>query len=81
VKRAKSTRGVAASIRSLRTGERKAARPSAAFNLTPKERAILADPGWVTEDEADIIFTMRQQHEPTISLEKVAKELGLPLEN
>lgn len=58
-----------------------AARPSSQFRLTRKERAILADPDWVTEDEADVIYCMRREHEPTASLEQVAKELGLPLEN
>ncbi len=68
-----------------RAGGRKppkvAARPSSAFHLTRKERAILADPDWVTEDEADVIYCMRHEHEPTIPFEEVAKELGLPLEN
>jgi len=47
------------------------ARPSSALNLTRKERAILADPDWVTEDEADAIYAMRHEHEPTIPLEEV----------
>jgi hypothetical protein len=56
------------------------ARPSSILNLTRKERAILADPDWVTEDEADVIYAMRHEHEPSIPLEEVAKEFGLPLE-
>jgi hypothetical protein len=51
------------------------------LSLTRKERAILADADWVTEDEADVIYSMRHEHEPTIPLEEVAKELGLPLES
>ena len=58
-----------------------AARPSSEFKLTRQERAILADPDWVTGDEADIIYCMRHEREPTVPLEEVAKELGLPLEN
>ena len=58
-----------------------AARPSSSLSLTRKERAILADADWVTEDEADVIYSMRHEHEPTIPLEEVAKELGLPLES
>jgi hypothetical protein len=66
-------------VRAART--RTTARPSSEFQLSSRERAILADTDWVTEDEADVIFCMRQEHEPTIPLDEVAKELGLPLEN
>jgi hypothetical protein len=59
----------------------KTVRPSSSFRLTGKERAILADPDRVTEDEADVIYCMRHEHEPTIPFEEVAKELGLPLES
>ena len=52
---------------------KRGARPSSL-----KERAILADPDWVTENEADIIYCMRHEHEPTTSLEMVVKQLGLP---
>ena len=58
-----------------------AARPSSELHLTRRERAILANPDWVTEDEADIIHCMRHEHEATIPLEEVANELGLPLES
>ena len=82
VKQANTARRVSAPTRGLRGRTRAAsARPSSEFKLTRKERAILADPDWVTEDEADIIYCMRHEHEPTIPLEEVAKELGLPLEN
>ena len=57
---------------------KRGARPSSQFRLTLKERAILADPDWVTENEADIIYCMRHEHEPTTSLEMVVKQLGLP---
>ena len=35
------------------------ARPAAEFKLTAKERALLKDPEWITEDEADLILGMR----------------------
>ena len=54
----------------------KAARRSSAFRLTRKERAILADPDWVTEDEADVIYCMRHEHEPTTLLELVRSGTG-----
>ena len=82
VKQAKTARRVSTSASGLHGRTRKAAaRPSSEFKLTRKERAILADPDWVTEDEADIIYCMSHEHEPTIPLDEVAKELGLPLEN
>lgn len=38
-------------------------RPSSEFKLTAKERALLKDPEWMTEDEADLIIAMRRQAE------------------
>ena len=38
---------------------------------------MLADPDWVTEDEADAIFCSRQQGSKTIDWAKVRKEIGL----
>jgi hypothetical protein len=39
------------------------ARPSSQFKLTAKERALLKDPDWMTEDEADLILAMRSEAE------------------
>ena len=33
--------------------------PSAGTNLTAKERKLLKDPEWITEDEADFIMAKR----------------------
>ena len=32
-------------------------------NLTPEERAMLPDPNWLTEDDADAIASLRAQAE------------------
>ena len=47
--------------------------------LTPAERALLADPNYVTEDEADFIIgerRMRQEAHKAIPLEEVLKRYG-----
>ncbi|HEX5430831.1 MAG TPA: hypothetical protein VFW83_02595 [Bryobacteraceae bacterium] len=52
------------------------ARPSSDFDLTKEERAILADPDWVTEDEEDIIIGERilaGEGDRPIPLEEVLK--------
>jgi hypothetical protein len=52
-------------------------------NLTAKERALLPDPQWVTEDDADAITMMREEKkagERSYSLEQVLREYGLTLE-
>lgn len=46
--------------------------------LTPAERRKLKDPGFITEDEADIIVCNRRRHEPTVSLDKLLAEEGIP---
>jgi len=33
--------------------------PASAVKLSPDERAMLADPNWITEDEADLIMGKR----------------------
>jgi hypothetical protein len=33
--------------------------PASEVKLTPPERAMLADPNWITEDEADLIMSKR----------------------
>ena len=47
-------------------------------NLTPAERALLADPNYVTEDEADFIIGERRRKRGgrMISLEEARKRLG-----
>jgi hypothetical protein len=56
--------------------------PADHFNLTPQERALLPDPDWVTEDDADAILGMRREREPgrRYSLEEVLRENGYKLE-
>jgi hypothetical protein len=44
--------------------------------LTTAERALLPDPSWVTEDDADFIISRRRQFESTVSLETVLKRYG-----
>ena len=53
--------------------------PTDRLNLTAKERALLADPDWVTEDEADFIVAQRRQGErgKRASLEEVLRENSL----
>ena len=48
-------------------------------NLTSAERALLADPSYVTEDEADFVIgerRMRQEAHKAIPLEEVLKRYG-----
>jgi hypothetical protein len=47
-------------------------------DLTPAERKTLADPDFITEDEADLIVHDRRMKEPTVSLDEVLKEAGIP---
>ena len=47
--------------------------------LTAEERRIPADPDFITEDEADIIFVMRQKNDRAYPLEQVLREDGLTL--
>ena len=52
-------------------------------NLTAKERALLPDPRWVTEDDADAITMMREEKKAggrSYSLDQVLREYGLTLE-
>jgi hypothetical protein len=53
------------------------ARPSSDFILSPEEIAMLKDPNWITEDDADVIISSRRDGEPTIPLDEVLKSLGL----
>ena len=53
------------------------ARPVADFDLTPEEIAMLPDPRWVTEDDADAIVSIRREKSgAAIPLTKVLKDLG-----
>ena len=52
------------------------ARPTAELNLTKEEIAMLPDPNWVTEDDADAIMSLRSiQEGGAIPLEDVLKEI------
>ena len=46
--------------------------------LTPAERATLKDPDFITEDEADLIYSDRSMKEPgkSISLDELFRENG-----
>ena len=44
--------------------------PFAQANLTAAERALLPNPDWITEDDADAIIAYRRRKEPAISLEE-----------
>lgn len=56
--------------------------PADQFNLTPQERALLPDPDWVTEDDADAIISQRRlRTEKPIPLETVLKRYGYPMED
>ncbi len=58
------------------------ARPSSEFRLTAKERALLKDPEWMTEDEADLIISLRCEAEGEYyPAEEVLAEHGLSLED
>jgi hypothetical protein len=56
--------------------------PADQTNLTRQERALLPDPDWVTEDDADAIVGRRREREPgrRYSLEEVLLENGYQLE-
>ena len=45
-------------------------------DLTPEERALLEEPDFITEDEADVIVSNRRINEPgpSISLEELFAE-------
>jgi hypothetical protein len=47
--------------------------PVSETNLTRQERALLPDPDWVTEDDADAIISMRRLRRPrrTYTLDEV----------
>ena len=54
------------------------ARPSSDFNLSQEERALLQDPEYVTEDEADMIICLRREKEggKPIPIEEALKRRG-----
>jgi hypothetical protein len=49
-------------------------------SLAPEERALLSDPDFITEDEADVIISKRRMDEPGewISAEELFQEFGIP---
>ena len=51
-------------------------------NLTEEERALLPDPNWVTEDDADYILGLRSEKKggKSVPLEKVLKRYGYRVE-
>ena len=51
-------------------------RLSSDFNLLADERALLPDPDWVTEDDADAIIARRRDNQPDIPLDEVLKRRG-----
>jgi hypothetical protein len=53
-------------------------RRASELNLTAEERAMLPDPEWVTEDDADAIVGLRRlKTEQPISLDELLTQLGL----
>jgi hypothetical protein len=54
---------------------------SEVLNLTDEERAVLPDPDWVTEDDADAIVSMRRKQEGSVSFEEVLRKNGIRLEH
>jgi hypothetical protein len=58
--------------------QRNDAQAASELNLTPKERAMLPDPEWVTEDDADAIVGLRRMKtQRPIPLDEALKQLGL----
>ena len=56
--------------------------PAEQTNLTPAERALLPDPDWVTEDDADAIIGMRRErNEKAIPFDKTLKLYGYRVED
>ena len=57
--------------------------PASETNLTVKERAMLPDPDWVTEDDADVIMSLRELKASggkLYSLEEVLRKNGFTLD-
>lgn len=58
------------------------ARPASELNLSPEEIALLPDPNWVTEDDADAIIGLREEREGGAipadrALEEILRARGL----
>jgi hypothetical protein len=47
-----------------------------AANLSQRERALLPDPRWITEDDADAIVAARRRRETPVPLEQAMKRYG-----
>jgi len=41
------------------------------FELTAAERKLLKDPGWIDEEEADLILAMREEREHSLRGENI----------
>lgn len=66
-----------APVRRSATTTHVGARPSAELNLTKEEIAMLPDPDWVTEDDADAIVSARRAAEGKYSpIDDVLRRLG-----
>jgi hypothetical protein len=50
--------------------------PVEATNVSQRERALLPDPRWVTEDDADAIVAARRRRETPVPLEQALKRYG-----
>jgi len=62
------------------SGERETAMVEMLAGLSPDERQMLEDPDFITEDEADLIYSDRAMAEPgeRISLHELLAENGIP---
>ena len=52
------------------------------FNLKAEERAMLPDPNWVTQDDADAIICKRRERKAgkNVSLKDILRENGIQLD-
>ena len=73
-RKAPATARVTGQIR--RNVTRAPGRPAPDFNLSAEERALLPDPDWVTEDDADAIMAHRCENQTDIPLDEVLKRRG-----
>jgi hypothetical protein len=56
--------------------------PTAGLNLSPEERALLRDPAWMDEDEADGLMSMRREKDnagKAIPLRQYMAEHGIQI--
>jgi len=62
----------------LRTGraQRTDRIPAETTNLSQSERALLPDPRWVSEDDADAIVAARRRRETPVPFQRALKRYG-----